>query len=88
MRRGVKWGLAGLALLILLLAVPLGFVLWRMGADHPIVWKHCVGRGRAFYSALGHTPSAYQEPLHLRMLEGAIAWAAGQAGEGCSGSSP
>jgi type 1 glutamine amidotransferase len=48
-----------------------------MGADHPIVWKRYVGRGRAFYSALGHTASSYQEPPHLKMLEGAIAWAAG-----------
>ena len=54
-----------------------------MGADHPIVWKHCVGSGRVFYSALGHAASAYQEPLHLKMIEGAIAWAARVAGEGC-----
>ena len=47
-----------------------------MGADHPIIWKHCVGKGRAFYSALGHSASAYQEPLHLKELEGGIAWAA------------
>lgn len=54
-----------------------------MGADHPIVWKHCVGKGRAFYSAMGHAPSTYREPLHLRMLAGAIAWAAGLEGQGC-----
>jgi uncharacterized protein len=62
-------------------------MLWkniRMGADHPIVWKHCVGRGRAFYSALGHSASTYQEPLHIAELEGAIAWAAGLEGEGCA----
>lgn len=55
----------------------------RMGADHPVIWKHCVGRGRAFYSALGHAASTYQEPLHLAELEGAIAWAAGLEGEAC-----
>lgn len=54
-----------------------------MGVDHPIVWKRCVGQGRAFYSALGHPASAYEDPLHLKMLEGAIAWAAGVAGPGC-----
>jgi len=32
-----------------------------MGPDHPIIWKHCVGKGRVFYSALGHQASAYQE---------------------------
>ena len=55
-----------------------------MGKDHPMVWWHCVGKGRALYSALGHTPSSYSEPKHVQMIEGAIAWAAGLEGEGCS----
>lgn len=55
----------------------------RMGADHPIIWKHCVGKGRVFYSALGHSASTYEEPLHLKELEGGIAWAAGLEGQGC-----
>jgi type 1 glutamine amidotransferase len=54
-----------------------------MGADHPVIWKHCVGRGRVFYSALGHSASTYSEPLHLKMLEGGMAWAGGLAGDGC-----
>lgn len=56
----------------------------RMGKDHPMIWTHCPGRGRAFYSALGHQPAAYSEPAHLRMIEGAIAWAAGLEGPACS----
>jgi hypothetical protein len=48
--------------------------------DHPIVWSHCVGRGRAFYSALGHGAASYARPEHAQMLEGAIAWAAGLEG--------
>ena len=48
-----------------------------MGADHPVIWKHPVGQGRAFYSALGHSASAYDEPLYRQVLAGAIAWAAG-----------
>ena len=55
----------------------------RMGADHPIIWKRCVGKGRAFYSALGHAASAYQEPNYVAVLQGAIAWAAGLEGSGC-----
>jgi type 1 glutamine amidotransferase len=55
-----------------------------MGSDHPIMWKHCVGKGRVFYSALGHSAGTYQEPLHLHELENAIAWAAGLSGDGCS----
>jgi type 1 glutamine amidotransferase len=49
--------------------------------DHPIVWSHCPGQGRAFYSALGHTAASYARPEHAQMLEGAIAWAAGLAGD-------
>ncbi len=62
-------------------------MLWkdiRMGADHPIIWKHCVGQGRVFYSALGHAASTYREPLHLAELKGGIAWAAGLEGTECS----
>jgi uncharacterized protein len=56
----------------------------RMGADHPIIWKHCVGRGRVFYSAMGHTASAYEEPEYQTLLEHAIAWAAGLEGAPCA----
>jgi type 1 glutamine amidotransferase len=45
--------------------------LWKdiaVGADHPIIWNHCVGTGRAFYSALGHAASTYREPLHMAEL--------------------
>lgn len=54
-----------------------------MGKDHPLVWWHCVGRGRAIYSALGHTAESYAEPKHQQLIEGAIAWAAGYEGTGC-----
>lgn len=49
-----------------------------MGSDHPIAWTRCVGDGRAFYSAIGHRPDAYDEPHHLRLLDQAIGWAVGQ----------
>ncbi|MCK5440341.1 MAG: ThuA domain-containing protein [Maribacter sp.] len=47
---------------------------WGMGEDHPIVWYHPLGKGRAVYSALGHSGSAFQEPDHLQLLENAIRW--------------
>jgi uncharacterized protein len=56
----------------------------RMGDDHPIIWKNCVKRGRAFYSALGHTAESYAEPKHIEMLERAVAWTAGMEGEPCN----
>jgi len=58
----------------------------RMG-DHPIVWSHCVGQGRAFMSSLGHEGAYYSEPKHSKMIEGAIAWAAGLEGDGCGAAS-
>jgi type 1 glutamine amidotransferase len=47
-----------------------------MGADHPIAWTRCVGKGRAFYSAIGHLPQTYSDATHLRLLEQAVEWAA------------
>jgi type 1 glutamine amidotransferase len=47
-----------------------------MGASHPVAWSHAVGRGRAWYTALGHTDASYAEPLFLGHLLGGIRWAA------------
>lgn len=48
-----------------------------MGADHPVAWCRRVGRGRLWYTALGHTEASYSEPLFLRHLLGGIQIAAG-----------
>jgi len=55
----------------------------RMGKLHPIIWTRCVGRGRVFFSALGHKAETYSEPLHQKMISGAIRWAARAEGKGC-----
>lgn len=54
-----------------------------MGKDHPIVWWHCSGKGRALYSAMGHAASAYAEPEYRGMLLGAVRWALRKDGAGC-----
>lgn len=46
-----------------------------MGSDHPISWTHNVGQGRMFYTAIGHTPETFQQPLSLQHLAGGITWA-------------
>jgi type 1 glutamine amidotransferase len=48
------------------------------GADHPIAWSRAVGRGRSFYTALGHTEESWGEPLFVQHVEGALRWAAGR----------
>jgi len=55
----------------------------RMGDDHPIIWTHCIGRGRSMFSALGHQAAAYSEPEHLTFLEEAIAWVMSTPPTGC-----
>ena len=45
--------------------------------DHPIAWTHCLGDGRAFYTAIGHRPESYTEPNSAELLEQGVAWAAG-----------
>ena len=61
---------------------PLGQEL-AMGKDHPIVWSRCVGKGRIFYSAMGHTAGSFAEPNVRTMLIGATNWALRKAGQGC-----
>ena len=50
-----------------------------MNGDHPIAWYHDFEGGRAFYTALGHTPESYVDPLFLGHLLGGIRYAAGKA---------
>jgi type 1 glutamine amidotransferase len=47
----------------------------RMG-DHPLAWTNCIGKGRMFYSAIGHRPETYVQPQHVALLENAITWVA------------
>ena len=46
-----------------------------MGA-HPVIWFNPRSNGRVVYSALGHTPQAYNDPNYRRILANAIRWAA------------
>jgi len=45
----------------------------RMG-DHPIIWYHDVGRGRVFYSALGHCAEAYTDKNYRELLKQTCLW--------------
>src|SRR6266850_1325107 len=47
------------------------------GYDHPIAWSHNYDGGRAWYTAGGHTPESFSEPLFLAHLLGGIEFAAG-----------
>lgn len=43
---------------------------------HPISWYQSYDGGRAFYTALGHLPQTYSDPLFMHHLYGGIYWAA------------
>ena len=57
---------------------------YSMGGDHPSIWWHCVGNGRALFSALGHAAEMYQEPLMIQFLDNATAWGVSESGHACS----
>ncbi len=48
------------------------------GDNHPMAWYHSVGKGRAFYTELGHTDESYADPVYLQHLLGGIKYAAGK----------
>lgn len=54
----------------------------RMG-DHPIAWTQCIGKGRSFYTAIGHRPESYSEPNTNRLIEQGVTWAAGHGQSFC-----
>lgn len=45
---------------------------------HPIAWAHEIYGGRVFYTALGHNPDAFSDPMILEIIGRAIEWAAHQ----------
>ncbi|TWI67765.1 hypothetical protein IP91_01884 [Pseudoduganella lurida] len=55
-----------------------------MGSFHPVSWYHPFDGGRSFYTALGHLPGTYADPVFRHHLYGGIYWAA--TGNGIAGS--
>lgn len=51
----------------------------RFGDALPLAWCHRVGKGRSFFTALGHKKEHYSDPLLTKQLLGGIRWAMGTA---------
>ncbi len=51
--------------------------------DHPIAWTQCLGKGRSFYTAIGHRPESYSEPNTNKLIQQGVAWAAGLGRGSC-----
>jgi hypothetical protein len=55
-----------------------------MGEDHPLAWWHCVDKGHAFYSALGHGGGMYSEAYIIQLYGNAMAWGLAEYGQNCA----
>jgi uncharacterized protein len=42
--------------------------------DFPVAWSKLYGKGRVFYSTLGHTEESWDDPDILKMYFEAIKW--------------
>ncbi|MDL2245215.1 ThuA domain-containing protein [Parabacteroides sp. OttesenSCG-928-J18] len=49
---------------------------WIDGAVMPVVWKKQYGKGRVFYSSLGHVAKDFDVPEALEIMKRGIRWAA------------
>ena len=49
----------------------------RKDRDFPVAWAHQYGRGRVFYSTLGHAAETWDDPVLQQMYFQAIRWALG-----------
>jgi type 1 glutamine amidotransferase len=49
---------------------------WTKGVVMPVAWKKVYGKGRVFYSALGHTADEFSVPEMRTMFDRGMRWAA------------
>jgi type 1 glutamine amidotransferase len=45
------------------------------GRTHPMAWAKSYGKGRVFYTTLGHTSATFQRPPMQQMLTQGVRWA-------------
>ena len=46
---------------------------------YPVTWAHLYGKGRVFYTVMGHSEETWRDPAFQEMLFGGIAWSLGRA---------
>jgi hypothetical protein len=54
---------------------------WIKGVVMPVVWKKMYGRGRVFYTSLGHVAKDFDVPQARDIVERGMLWAARVSGE-------
>ena len=51
---------------------------WIGGCAMPVVWKRMYGKGRVFYSSLGHVAKDFEVPEAREIVKRGMLWAAGK----------
>lgn len=51
---------------------------WIDGATIPVVWKKKFGKGKVFYSSLGHSADEFDLPETMAIMQRGILWAIGE----------
>lgn len=51
------------------------FIPWIKGCVMPVVWKRMYGKGRVFYSSVGHTTKDFEIPEALEIVKRGMLWA-------------
>ncbi|GAB3543874.1 ThuA domain-containing protein [Spirosoma fluminis] len=60
--------------------IPNGNMLWiknknfGMGKYHPVAWYRSVGKGKTFYTSMGHSKEVWQDADFVRLVENALHW--------------
>jgi type 1 glutamine amidotransferase len=60
--------------------LPSGNMLWMkdknfgMGKNHPVAWHKEVGKGKTFYTSMGHSKEVWANPNFVKLIEEAIYW--------------
>jgi type 1 glutamine amidotransferase len=50
---------------------------WIDGVTMPVVWKKKYGKGRVFYTSLGHVAKDFDVPEAITILKRGMLWSAG-----------
>lgn len=45
-----------------------------MGKDHPVAWSKQVGKGKTFYTSMGHDETAWKDQNFVKLIEYGIKW--------------
>ncbi len=60
--------------------IPDGNLLWMkdknfgMGKDHPVAWYKSIGKGKTFYTSMGHAKESWAKVEFVKLIENGIKW--------------